>query len=379
MRSIYLDYNATTPLAPAAQEAMLPYLSDRFADPLAEHLSGRAVNEALEDARALVAQAVNAKASEIIWTSGATESCNLALRGLVESKIRLNEKPHLVVSAVDHAAVQGPARYLASIGAELTVVPCDHAGQVRPASIYDALRPNTQLVSIVHANDEIGTVQPLSEIAAVCHAEGILVHSDAAQSFGKIAVDVEALGIDLMSLSAHKVYGPKGIGALYVRTGIAIEPMLYGDGQENGCRSGMPNVAGIVGFGAAASVAIRCLSETSERQVALRDNLVSRLLSGAAGGRLLGSEATDRLPNTLCFALPGVSASEVLSLVPELSVTPCSGGVADEVSLSSTMRAIGASVKDASGAIRLTVGWYTTEDEIRQAADALLDAWEQLC
>lgn len=381
MRSIYLDYNATTPLAPAAQEAMLPYLSDQFADPLSDHVSGRAVNEALEDARSLVGQAINARSSEIIWTSGATEACNLALRGLIESKARSattsGETPHLIVSALDHAAVQGPARYLASIGAELSVVPCNQSGMVSPAAIYDAMRPNTRLVSVVHANEEIGTIQPLKEIGTICHEEGVLLHSDAAQSFGKTAIDVESLGVDLMSLSAHKAYGPKGVGALYVRSGIGLEPMLYGDGQENGWRSGMPNVAGIVGYGAAATVACQSLQQSTSHQREMRDLLAKRLLAGAEEGQIFGIEANERLPNTLCFALPGVSASEVLCSVPELSATPCSGGWGSEVSLSSTMQAIEASASEAAGAIRLSVGWYTNEEEIEQAASALLDAWEK--
>lgn len=361
---------------------MLPYLSDRFADPLSDHVSGRAINEALEDSRALVAQAINAKASEVIWTSGATEACNLALRGLIESTTRAaitsGEKPHLIVSSLDHAAVQGPARYLASIGAELTIVPCDQTGIVNPAAIYDALQPNTRLVSIVHANEEIGAIQPLGEIAAMCHNEGVLVHTDAAQSFGKTAVDVESLDVDLMSLSAHKAYGPKGVGALYVRSGIGLEPMLYGDGQENGWRSGMPNVAGIVGFGAAATVASKTLEQSASHQREMRDLLAERLFAGMEEGRIFGLDATERLPNTLCFALPAVSASEVLSAVPEVSATPCSGGWGSEVSLSSTMQAIDASVDEAAGAIRFSVGWYTNEQEIEQAADALLDAWDKV-
>ena len=382
MRSIYLDYNATTPLAPVAQEAMIPYLSDRFADPLSDHSQGRAVNEALEDARTRVARAIGAGAEEVFWTSGATEACNLALRGMIEPLARSGEKPHLIVSAVDHAAVQGPARFLASIGAELTVVGCDKAGRVDPQEVLDALRPDTRLVSIVHANDELGTLQPIQGIAAACREEGVLFHTDAAQSFGKTPIDVEKLGVDLLSLSAHKAYGPKGVGALYVRNGVRLEPQLHGDGHEAGLRGGMPNVSGIVGFGAAAKVAAENLDESANRSSLLRDRLEERLLSGAEEGVVYGPEEarTDdpiRLPNTLCNALPGASASDLLSAVPELSAAPCASRFGDSVSLSGSLRAIGADEDEAVGALRLSVGWYTDPEEIDRASDALLAAWEQ--
>lgn len=381
MRSIYLDYNASTPLAPCAQEAMLPYLADRFADPHAEHAPGRAVYQAIEDARTVVAQSIGASASEVVWTSGATESCNLALHGLLGQHLRNGRTPHVIVSSVDHAAVQGPVRYLESIGAEATVVPCDHDGVIAPDSVLDALRPNTRLVSVVHANDEVGAVQPIQEIAALCHDEGVLVHTDAAQSFGKLRVSVEELGVDLLSLSAHKAYGPKGCGALYVRSGIGLEPMLQGDPHEGGLRAGMPNVAGVVGFAAAARLAATSLEEAAPRLASLRDRLETGLLNKVGDGRVYGPTTDDRLPNTLCIALPGVAASDLLTAVPELSATACASvapGMGEHgVSLSSTLRSIEALPAEAAGAIRLSVGWYTSEDDIAQAADALAEAWRQ--
>lgn len=380
VRSIYLDYNATTPLAPAAQEAMLPYLADRYADPAGEHLAGRAVNEALEDARTRVAAVLGAAADEIVWTSGGTEASNLALRGLIEPTLRAGESPHLIVSAVDHSAVQGPARFLARCGAELTVLPVNDQGLVDPEEVASALKPSTRLVSVVHANEEIGAVQPIADIAALCRREGVLIHTDATQTLGDRALGVTELDVDLMSLSAHKAYGPKGVGALYVRRGVGLEAQLWGDGAEMGQRAGTPNVAGVVGFGAAAGVAEAGRADATQRLAGLRARLAERLLSGAAGARQYGpADPAHRLAGTLCVALPGVIASDLLSAVPELCASPCAGGgPGAPPTLSPTLTALGADPHEASGAIRLSVGWYTTEDEIDNAADALLAAWEQL-
>ena len=380
MRSIYLDYNATTPLAPVVQEAMLPYLADRFADPMSCHASGRAVAEAIEDSRGRVASAIHAQTDEIVWTSSGTESCNLALRGLIEPAIRAGERPHLIVSAVDHAAVQGSARFLASIGAELTIVPCNSDGTIAVEAVLAALQPNTRLVSITHANEEIGTLQPIAETAAACREEGVLFHTDASQSFGKVKVLVDELNVDLLSLSAHKAYGPKGVGALYVRHGVGLEPLFHGDGQEEGLRSGTLNVAGVVGFGHVAKVAAESVQESASRLASLRDRMSDRLLEGAEGASVYG-HATERLPNTLCIALPEVPATELLAAVPELSAAPCAScvphGEMSQVSLSSTLRAIGADPVKAIGAIRFSLGWYTDEAEINHATDTLLEAWRQ--
>ncbi|QDV72421.1 cysteine desulfurase family protein [Botrimarina mediterranea] len=379
MRSIYLDYNATTPLAPVTQEAMLPYLADRFADPLGEHTAGRVVAEAIEDARAKLAMAIGAAPDEIVWTSSGTEASNLALRGLVEPVLRAGETPHLIVSAVDHAAVQGPARFLSRLGADLTVVEVDKCGHVSPDAITEALRPSTRLVSVVHANEEIGVVQPIAEIATICRSEGVLFHTDAAQSLAKLPLDVRELDIDLMSLSAHKAYGPKGVGALYVRRGVPVEPQLWGASHESGQRAGMPNVAGLVGFGAIAGVAQQCLGDSTQRLRTLTNRLEQRLIAGAEDSRLYGPSIEHRLAGTLCVALPRVAATDLLAAVPELCAASCaSGDPSVGVSLSPTLRAIGAEPAEAAGAMRLSLGWYTEESEIETAADALLAAWERL-
>lgn len=362
MRSIYLDYNATTPLAPAAQEAMLPYLADRFADPVSDHTAGRAVAEAIEDARYRLALAIGASPSEVVWTSGATESCALALRGRLEPALHDGEHRHLVVSAVDHAAVQGPARYLAKLGADLSVLPANGQGVIDPDAVLATLTPSTRLVSIVHADDEVGAVQPIGEITALCRERGVLVHTDAAQSFGKIEVDVEKLGVDLLSLSGHKAYGPKGVGALYVRHGVELEPLFGGDLREEGQRAGMPNVAGAAGMAAAAAVAEAGREAAATRLSGLRDRLAERLLSGANDALVYGPEAGRRLPGTLAIALPGVGAGRLLAATPEVHASVCgdAGGTRSQ------------------GALRLSLGWYTDEDDVDAAADALLANWERL-
>ena len=380
VRSIYLDYNASTPLAPIAQEAMLPYLADRFADPTGDYPAGRAVAEALEDARARVASAVGVSAAEIVWTSGGTESCNLALRGTVEAASRAGERPHLIVTAADHAAVQGPARYLASIGADLTVAPCDSVGVVDPQAIADSLRPDTRLVSVVHASDEIGAVQPIEAIAGICRDNGVPLHVDASQSLGKLPLDAGALGADLMSLSAHKAYGPKGVGALFLRAGTNLDPLLIGEGQEGGLRGGTPNVAGVVGFGHVATLASASVVEAAARMASLRDRFTERLLSAVGDGRVYGPNACARLANTAVVALPGAPASDLLTAAPEVvakacaSSTPGLGGV----SISPALQAIGADPDEAIGATRFTVGWYTDDAEVDDAADAFADAWRRI-
>lgn len=383
VRSIYLDYNATTPLAPIAQEAMLPYLADRFADPSSDYADGHGTREAIEDARTRVAAAIGASADEIIWTSGGTEASNLALRGLIEPSIRAGEKPHLIVSAVDHPAVQGPARFLERCGAELTVVSVDRQGLVDPEAIAEALRPTTRLVSIVAANEDLGTIQPLLEIATLCRAEGVLCHTDASLALGKIPLSVSELDVDLVSLSAHKTYGPKGVGALYVRRGIGLEAQLWGDGHEHGQRAGMPNVAGVVGFGAVMGVVTDDYREANERIEKLKDRLATRLTEAVAAKRYGPANRADQLAGTLCIALPGVAAADLLCATPEVCAMPCTGGgisngAVSAISLNPTLRAIGADPTEAAGAIRLSVGWYTDEADIDAAADALLAGWESL-
>ncbi|MEO1498154.1 MAG: cysteine desulfurase family protein [Planctomycetota bacterium] len=374
MRWIYLDYNATTPLAPAAQEAMLPYLADRYAHPHADHTPGRVVAEALDDARSRVAGAIGAHADELRWTSGGTEASRNALRGVIEPALRRGETPHLIVSAVEPPAVLGTARFLASLGAELTVVPVSAEGIVSVDAVLAALRADTRLVSVCVANDEVGSCQPVAEIAAACHDEGVLIHTDASLALGKLPLDVGSLGVDMLTLSAHKAYGPKGVGALYVRAGAPIEPELLDAAEPS---LGMPNVPGVVGFGAAAAIASAAVDEAATQMRVLRGDLAERLQSGCPDVTIYSGPADARLCNTLCVALPNVTASDLLAAAPEITAQAMATGDPAAISLSPTLDAIGADPAEAAGAVRLSLGWYTDAEEVARAADALLAAWDQ--
>jgi cysteine desulfurase len=377
MRTIYLDYNATTPIAPAVREAMLPLLAEHFGNPSSSHALGRAAHEAVEQARRQVARFLGAQPDEIVFTSGGTESNNLAIKGVL-----LRHVPaaggHLVISALEHPAVVEPARFLERLGFDLSIVPCNGQGLLDPDDVAAALRPDTRLVSIMHANNEIGTLQPIRRIAEICQERGILVHTDAAQSVGKVPTSVHELGVDLLSIAGHKAYAPKGVGALYVRRGVALEPVLHGAGHEGGLRAGTENVPYIVGLGQALLIAGKHLSETTPRFAALRDRLYQRLADGLGQELPINGGAAPRLPNTLSVNFPGVVGAELLGRCPELCASTGSACHSGATHLSPTLAAIGVQPEAARGAVRLSVGWHTTEDEIDRAAELLLAAWEAL-
>jgi cysteine desulfurase len=381
MRSIYLDYNATTPIAPAVQEAMLPYLAEHYGNPSSGHPAGRAAREAVEDARYRVATLLGASPDEIVFTSGGTESNNLAIKGLV---FRRGARPgHVVMSAIEHPAVVEPVRFLERLGHAVTVVGCNPYGVVSPLDIKDALRADTFLVSVMHANNEIGSVQPITEIAALCRQRGIPCHTDAAQSAGKIPVQVRELGVDLLSLAGHKMYAPKGVGALYVRRGIELEPLLHGAGHERGLRAGTENVPYIVGLGRAASLALSHLTSIMVRLAELRDRLQQKLLDGIGCDAQVHGPPDDgtgwrRLPNTLSISFPGVSGHELLRRAVGICASTGSACHSGATCISATLAAMGVNEPTARGTVRLSVGWYTDEAEVDRAADMLLDAWDSL-
>src|SRR5512134_704398 len=291
---IYLDYNATTPVAPEVADAMLPFLREHFGNPSSSHPYGRFAAQAVAQARGHVAALIGARDDEIIFTGCATEANNLALLGVAHA-LR-GAKRHLVVSAIEHPAVLAPATHLEAEGWGLSVVPVDCFGLVSPDEVARAIRPDTALVSVMHANNEVGTIQPIAEIARITRARGVLLHTDAAQTAGKIAVDVDALGVDLLTLAGHKFYAPKGVGALYVRTGTPIGNILFGASQERGLRPGTENVPAIAGLGAAAALARQRLPEAGARLRQTRDALHARL-QDAVPGLALNGHATGRLPN----------------------------------------------------------------------------------
>ena len=377
MRTLYLDYNATTPIAPTVQEAMHPFLAEHYGNPSSHHALGRACQEAMEDARGQIASLIGADADELIFTSGGTESNNMALKGVALGPVG-NKKGHLVISAFEHPAIVEPARYLERIGFRISTVPCTAEGIIDPESVADAIESDTVLVSIMHANNEIGTIQPIREIAGVCHERNVLVHTDAAQSVGKIAAKVDELDVDLMSIAGHKLYAPKGIGALYVRQGVALEPVLHGAGHEEGMRAGTENVPYIVGLGRAAAMAQRGLDELADRMETLRDRLEASLMDRITKKLVRNGAIWSCLPNTLSMSFPNVSGHKLLSRIPELCASTGAACHSGPGTISTTLSAIGVSAEQAQGTVRLSVGWFTSEEEVDRAAECLVGAWESL-
>ncbi|MFO0916391.1 MAG: cysteine desulfurase family protein [Pirellulales bacterium] len=381
MKSIYFDYNATTPIAPSVIEAMRPYLAERSGSPGAAYTDGLIAMEAVEQARERVAQALGADCEEIVFTSGGTEANNLALKGTLLDPARYhsggNSRGHLVISAVEHDAVAEPARFLAQFDVDVTVVPTRSHGIVDPVEIEAALRSDTRLVSIVHANHEIGAIQPVAAIARLCREREILVHTDATQSLGKIRTQVDELHVDLLSISGHKIYGPKGIGALFVRRGTQLAPLLHGEGQEHGLRAGMENVPAVVGFAQAAHLAEKSVDEFDGRIRGLRDLLWDGLKRGIPELHLHG-DPRRTLPNTLSVAFPGASGADLLASVPELSACAAELGPGRPTVASPTLRALHATPELAAGTVRFSLGWHTSSEEIERATELLCDAWERV-
>ena len=371
---IYLDYNATTPVDPRVADAIEPYLHQHFGNPSSTHVYGRNAHQAVERAREQVARLIGAQASEIVFTGCATEANNLAIRGVARA---LGDKGrHLITSAVEHPAVEQPFQHLGSDGWEVTVLPVDSYGQVDPASLADALRDDTVLVSIMHANNEVGTIQPVEEFAAITNPRGILLHTDAAQSAGKIPVSVDDLGVDLLSLAGHKFYATKGVGALYVRSGTPVQPVLVGAGHEVGLRPGTENVPAIVGLGEAARIAHEHKPGHAQQLQLLRDQLHTRLAE-AIPGLLLNGHPEHRLPNTLNLSFPGVDGRDLLVLAEdEVAASVGSACHEDSEVVSGVLGAMGIETGRARGAVRLSIGTPTTEAEIDRVAKALIAAWQ---
>jgi cysteine desulfurase len=369
---IYLDHNATTPLLPEVVDAMLPYLREHFGNPSSAHAFGTKARDAVESARSEVAGLLGCAEDEIVFTSGGTEANNLAIRGTVDASPRR----HVVSSAVEHPATAAPCRYLEAHGRRVDRAEVDESGRVRVERACERIAEETALVTIMHANNETGTMQPIAEIASVAHAHGALVHTDAAQSVGKVPVSVDALHVDLLSIAGHKLCAPKGVGALYVRRKTVLNPFVLGAGHERGRRPGTENVASIVGLGMACSLARRRLAERPQGVRALRDRLWDGLRERVPGLALHG-HPTERLPNTLNVGFPRVLGSAVLAATPEVAASTGSACHDGEESASSVLLAMGVDPKSALGAVRLSLGVTTTEAEVDAAVAALARGWRR--
>jgi len=369
-KPVYLDYNATTPIRVEVREAMTDYLTEKFGNPSSIHFYGQEAKAALYDARELVATLINARTNEVHFTSGGTEADNLAILGVLEAAE--GGRRHLVTSSVEHHAVLNPMKALVKKGWPVTFLKVDRAGRVDPEELEDALTPETLLVSIMHANNETGVIQPVEELARVSREGGAYFHTDAVQSVGKIPVDVEGLGIDLLSLTGHKMYGPKGSGALFVRRGVKFRPVLRGGGQERSRRPGTENLAGIVGLGRAAELAQSSLEDEGQRLVGLRDLLEMKVRDSIRGAVVNGGTAP-RTPNTTNLSFAGVEG-ETLTIALDLKGFAVSTGAAcssGTVEPSHVLIAMGLKPERVQGSIRVSLGRYTTENDVLEFVKAL--------
>lgn len=368
--TIYLDHAATTQPDPRVVAAMVPYLTTHFGNPSSIYALARAPRQAIDQARGAVAAALHCRPSEVIFTSGGTESDNAAIQGVVWAA--RGRGSHVITTAIEHHAVLHTCDWLERFGVETTVVPVDAEGLVDPGAVAAAIRPNTVLISVMHANNEIGVVQPLAAIGAVARARGIPLHSDAVQSAGQLPLDVDALQVDLLSLSGHKFYGPKGVGALYVRRGTPWLPIQQGGGQERSRRAGTENVAGIVGLATALELAVQHIKHEATRMRGLRDRLIAGILGTIPDSRLNG-HAEQRLPNNVNVSFAGVDGESILLNLDVHGVAASSGSActAGSIDPSHVMLALGLSPAMASSALRLTVGRGTTEEQVERVLEIL--------
>lgn len=376
---IYMDYNATTPVDPRVLDAMLPFLKDVFGNAASRnHAFGWAAEEAVEKARGQVASAIGATPKEIVWTSGATESNNIAIKGV--AAMYRDKGNHIITQDTEHKAVIDPCNYLERQGNRVTFLPVDKQGTVDPESVREAITDETILVSIMHANNEIGTFQPIREIGAICKEKGVLFHTDASQTFAKTAIDVDEMGIDLLSCSGHKIYGPKGVGALYVRRRrprVRCEPVIHGGGHERGMRSGTLNVPAIVGMGEAAELCVRDREEESSRLVALRDRLKDGLFS-RLDEIFLNGHPVDRLPNNLNVSFLYVEGESMMMGINDIAVSSGSACTSASLEPSYVLKALGVGDELAHSSIRFSIGRLTSEQEVDYAVERVCTTVERL-
>ena len=378
-KPIYLDYNATTPTDPRVLEAMLPYFGERFGNAASRsHSLGWVAEEAVEEAREQVANVIGAAPREIVFTSGATESDNMALKGVARTYAERGN--HIITCATEHKAVLDTCKYLEHEGCRVTYLPVDRRGRLDPDRLAGAITDETILVSIMHANNEVGTIHPIRQVGRICRDRGVLFHTDATQSFGKVPIDVQECGIDMLSLSAHKIYGPKGVGALYVRgknPRVRCEALIHGGGHERGMRSGTLNVPGIVGLGAAATVCRQEMPDEHTRLAALRDRLRENIRSRVDETTVNG-DPEHSLAGTLNVSFAYVEGEAVMMGMPEVAVATGSACTSASLSPSHVLQAMGVADALAHGSIRFSVGRFTTEEEIDRASDRVATAVTRL-
>jgi cysteine desulfurase len=368
MKPIYLDYNATTPIDPEVAAAMLPYIREHFGNPSSSHWYGLEARKGVDKARGQVASLLDCSPAEIVFTSGGTESNNHAIKGAARALCRKGN--HIITSAFEHPAVTEVCESLAADGFKITYVPVDTHGIVNMSALENAITEKTVLISVMHANNEVGTIQPIAEIARIARGKGILCHTDAAQSVGKIPVDAARLGVDLLSVAGHKLYAPKGIGALFIREGIELEKFMHGAGHERGKRAGTENVIEIAGLGMACAVAERDLAVNRDRMKRFRDMLQEGLLGAVEDVRVNG-HLEERLPNTLSVSFKGIDAGALLQAMEGLAASAGAACHGNSVELSRTLRAMAIPVEWARGTVRLSMGKYTTQGEVDRALEII--------
>ncbi len=363
-RPIYLDYNATTPIAPEVADAMLPYLREHFGNPSSSHWYGQQTKTAVERARLQVAGLPGCRPENIVFTSGGTEANNYAIKGYA---LAYQERGnHIITTQIEHPAVLEVCGYLEQHGFRVSYMPVDEFGMVDVHAVEEAITPQTILISVMHANNEVGTIQPIADIVSVAKRHGIAVHSDAAQSMGKIPVEVDALGVDLLSVAGHKLYAPKGIGALYIRHGVELEKFMHGAGHERGHRGGTENVLEIVGLGAACAIAGRDLEQNMAHFQTLRDRLYQGILAQIPEVRQNG-HPQQRLPNTLSLSVRGVQANALLSALPDIAASAGAACHAGDIAVSAVLTAMRVPLDYAMGTIRLSVGRDTSVQDVDTA------------
>ena len=374
---IYLDYAATTPVDPRVVKAMLPYFTEKFGNTMSLHSFGQEAKQALEESREQVSNLMGAKPNEIIFTSSATESNNLVLKGIAFAN--RNKGNHIIISPIEHPCIMESAKWLEKQGFEITRLNVDKYGQVNPNDVKEAIKKETLLVSIIHASNEIGTIQPIEKIGKICKEKGVYFHTDAVQSFGKIPIDVNKMNIDLLSASSHKMYGPKGVACLYVRKGVKIEPILHGGGQESGFRSSTVNVPGIVGFAKACEIAKKEMGKESRCLTRLRNKLIKGVLKNIKGAHLNG-HPTKRLPNNVNFWFEFVEGESMVIQLDLLGIAASTGSACSSAKLepSHVLLAIGLRPEQAHGSLRLTLGRWTKEREINYVLKVLPEIIKKL-